>query len=532
MNIREAKQQIKNAMQAYFAKDEFGNYRLPTEHQRPVFLLGAPGIGKTAIMEQIAQELGVGFVSYSMTHHTRQSALGLPFITKKTYGGTEYDVSEYTMSEIIAEVYDTMEETGLREGILFLDEINCVSETLTPAMLQFLQYKVFGRHRVPDGWIVVTAGNPPEYNRTAHDFDLATWDRLKRIDVEPDVGAWRDFAVSSGVHPAVLTYLDIEQDHFYRIETTVDGTSFVTARGWDDLSAMITLYEEQNIAVDDLLIGQYVQNADIAKRFSVYYDLFTKYRADYQIDRILDGTADAEVIERAQEAGFDERVSLMGLITDALYGHIREAVLEERATTFMHERLTALRDALATSADAAAGTNTASTDATSAVNTPEHASASVDRADALPLLRDEASTLQHRLETERKNGLLSDEKYLAYKRTIALLDEAMRTAPSTNNAVPFAVVKDIFALKLDDLDTLIDNASRALDKAFCFIEEAFGDGQEMLLLITDLSVNHYSMSFINTHGCDRYFKHNESLLFHERGSDLIDRINRLDVTEE
>ena len=170
MNIKEAKEQIKNAMTAYFSKDEFGNYRIPIERQRPIFLIGAPGIGKTAIMEQIAQELEVGLVSYSMTHHTRQSALGLPFISRKNYGGTEYDVSEYTMSEIIASVYDMMEETGVTEGILFLDEINCVSETLAPAMLQFLQYKIFGRHRVPDGWIVVTAGNPPEYNKSVRDM--------------------------------------------------------------------------------------------------------------------------------------------------------------------------------------------------------------------------------------------------------------------------------------------------------------------------------------------------------------------------
>lgn len=149
MNIKQAKQQIERSMKAYFAKDEFGEYRLSVNRQRPVFLIGAPGIGKTAIMEQIAQELEVGFVAYSMTHHTRQSALGLPFISHKTYGDEEYDVSEYTMSEIIASVYETMEATGKKEGILFLDEINCVSETLTPAMLQFLQYKVFGRHRVP-----------------------------------------------------------------------------------------------------------------------------------------------------------------------------------------------------------------------------------------------------------------------------------------------------------------------------------------------------------------------------------------------
>ncbi|MCI8631720.1 MAG: AAA family ATPase, partial [Firmicutes bacterium] len=88
MNIKEAKQQIKNAMTAYFTKDELGEYVIPIEKQRPVFLMGPPGIGKTAIMEQVASELGVGLVSYSMTHHTRQSALGLPFITHKKYGDT------------------------------------------------------------------------------------------------------------------------------------------------------------------------------------------------------------------------------------------------------------------------------------------------------------------------------------------------------------------------------------------------------------------------------------------------------------
>ena len=138
---------------------------MPVVRQRPIFLLGPPGIGKTAVMEQIAQEMGIALVSYSMTHHTRQSALGLPYIARKTYGGVSCSVSEYTMSEIIASIYDTMEASGIREGILFLDEINCVSETLAPAMLQFLQYKTFGRHRVPEGWVIVTAGNPPEYNK-------------------------------------------------------------------------------------------------------------------------------------------------------------------------------------------------------------------------------------------------------------------------------------------------------------------------------------------------------------------------------
>ena len=68
------------------------------------------------------------------------------------------------MSEIIAAVYEKIEQSGMKEGILFIDEINCVSETLAPTMLQFLQCKMFGNQSVPEGWIIVAAGNPPEYN--------------------------------------------------------------------------------------------------------------------------------------------------------------------------------------------------------------------------------------------------------------------------------------------------------------------------------------------------------------------------------
>ena len=306
----------------------FPTIEIPIERQRPVFLMGAPGIGKTAIMEQIAQELGVALVSYSMTHHTRQSALGLPFIVRKTYGGVEYDVSEYTMSEIIATVYETMEQSGLKQGILFLDEINCVSETLAPSMLQFLQFKIFGRHRVPDGWIVVTAGNPPEYNKSVREFDVVTLDRLKRIDIEPDFEAWKEYAYKIGIHPSIMTYLEIRKGDFYLVETTVDGKKFVTARGWDDLSQMIRLYEQHGFVVDEKLVIQYLQEEKIAKNFAIYYDLFNKYKADYQVNQILAGRVSEVVKERARSGRFDERISLLGLLLDAVNSEIR-AVMEQ-----------------------------------------------------------------------------------------------------------------------------------------------------------------------------------------------------------
>ena len=78
MNIKQAKEQIKNAMTAYFTKDQFGNYKIPIEKQRPIFLMGPPGIGKTAIMEQIATEL-----HYSWQHVHRLHAKALDALLQR-----------------------------------------------------------------------------------------------------------------------------------------------------------------------------------------------------------------------------------------------------------------------------------------------------------------------------------------------------------------------------------------------------------------------------------------------------------------
>ena len=278
MNIKRAKQEIKDTIEAYLAKDEYGAYAIPSIRQRPMLLIGPPGIGKTQIMEQISQECQIGLVAYTITHHTRQSAIGLPFIEHKNYGGKEYAVTEYTMSEIVASIYDKIEQTGLSEGLLFIDEINCVSETLAPTMLQFLQGKTFGNHKIPQGWIIVAAGNPPEYNKSVREFDIVTMDRIRRMDVEADLGVWMEYAVRVNVHPAIRSYLGIRKENFCRIETTVDGRIFATPRGWEDLSELIWIYEKQGKKVDRELVAEYIQFPKIAKDFANYLELYRKYK--------------------------------------------------------------------------------------------------------------------------------------------------------------------------------------------------------------------------------------------------------------
>ena len=501
MNIKEAKIEISQAITAYFTKNEYDEYIIPIEKQRPVFLMGPPGIGKTAIMEQIAQEMKVGLVSYSMTHHTRQSALGLPFIVKKQYGEEEFSISEYTMSEIIASVYDCIEETGLKEGILFLDEINCVSETLAPAMLQFLQYKTFGRHKVPDGWIVVTAGNPPEFNNSVREFDIVTWDRLKRIDVEADYSVWKEYAYKINVHPAIITYLDIKKGNFYNIESTIDGKTFVTARGWCDLSEMIRLYEKHGFKINENLVRQYLQNNRIAKDFAVYYDLFNKYQSDYQIDSIINGNVSSEIKNRAINARFDERLSLLGLLINA--------VNEETHKTMDFEAN--IKELM--------------------ISLKNIKSQSGKNHDINSLINQEIESKRKSLKEGKKNKTMSVTNQNRLSDLIRTLEEEnqyLLMNPENTIADAFKVLSSRYNKKVNKLKLSVGETKKVLSNSFKFCEEVFDEGQELLIFVTELTMNPSSAQFISRYGCEEYFKHNKELLFYDRQKQIIQELNLLE----
>lgn len=310
MNILEAKNEIKNTVKVYLDKED-GKYAIPVDRQRPVLLIGAPGIGKTAVMSAVAEELGIGFLGYTITHHTRQSAIGLPFISEKVYGGEKYSVTEYTMSEIIASVYDAIEKQGKKSGILFIDEINCVSETLAPAMLELLQHKRFGTHSIPDGWILTAAGNPNEYNKSASQLDMVVLDRVKKINVEPDYAAFKVYAAKNGISPAVTGFLSLNKDYLFKAERTLDGFRFVTPRGWEDLSFALREYEKFGIKVGAEFVGEYVQFPEIAAEFYRFYDVYSRYSGIFDDGKIQSGETESVDLSAAP---FEDRFAVAEII--------------------------------------------------------------------------------------------------------------------------------------------------------------------------------------------------------------------------
>ena len=509
MDIKKATQQIEGSARAYLSKDDNGLYRIPFEMQRPLILMGPPGVGKTAIVAQVADNLGINFVSYSITHHTRQSALGLPYIADATFKGEDYKVSRYTMSEIIASVYDAIESSGVQEGILFLDEINCASETLAPAMLQFLQYKRFGQHVLPEGWIIVSAGNPPEYNKSAREFDSAMMDRMKRIDVEPDVKVWMDYAATHGIHPAILTYLTNKPDNFYSVRARLGGSSMVTARGWEDLSRMIQAYEFEGLDIDLAMISQYLQHPDIAEDFSLYYELFNKYKDDYKIPEILTGTMDSEIVQRAQNAPFGEKIALVNLLTSTLLNEVHEFETRKQAIEHVKDMLTKHKDSLNDSADVAEYMNM--------------------------LAEDEAARFNHL----KGLGSVSQMKLAVSKQVLKLLEDIRQTTlrdrielDTQGEFSNFDICKKHF----NDACLELSEESRALaehiNNVLAFGEEAFGEGQELVVLISQLSCDSAFMKYAALGDIPHFVELSQVLQFSERGLDLLDEIKSFESSLE
>jgi len=520
LNIKQAKQEIKNTFLAYTKKKENGDYKLASIRQRPLLLMGPPGIGKTAIAAQAAQELHTSFVAYTMTHHTRQSAVGLPLIREKTYDGSSYSVTEYTMSEMIGSIYDEMNRTGRQEGILFLDEINCVSETLAPTMLQFLQCKKFGCHALPKGWIVVAAGNPPQYNKSVRDFDLVTLDRVRLIPVSEDYAAWREYAVEHHIHSAVLTYLDLKKDAFYCIERRPDGMAFVTARGWEDLSDALSVYEELDIEITTDFIREYLQHTETALDFKNYYELYQKYRDDYHIEKILAGHYEEEQVKRLKHAPFDEAVSVIFLMLSRLQEGFAYVAFEDAVTRELHKMLKFWKGKLA-------GMHTAE----QAVNCYH------ELLEELRMRISETVSENPSGNTEKEclgRALLLAEEYekrmqrTLHNTTLYHTESSCATAPEE----VFQITQKAFSKQVEKRAALVDQTAAELNYAFDFLEKAFHRSQEMVIFVTELSSRSEAAAFIMEHGCEKFYQYNEDLLFYKKQKAFQQEISELEKLPE
>ncbi len=276
----------------------------------------------------------------------------------------------------------------------------------------------------------------------------------------------------------------------------MDGRQFATARGWEDLSELIRVYEDQGKTADRDVVYQYVQHRTAAKDFANYLELYYKYKKDYSVEDILEGKWDAVTVQKIEAAPLDEHLSIVSLLNGKLSGLFAECFRMDSYVSKLYEYLICYRDSQSTM-----------------------------------MLEDVLRIAEKDLEDQKRAELLTREEEKTMLRVIETLEKfsAELKGELFIGDAAFDEVRDMFNRETDALTSMLTQTSAVLENAFRFLEDAFGESQEMVAFVTELNANYYGTWFIRENGCDLYYRYNKGLLFDERQQEIV---RQMDEVEE
>ena len=236
---------------------------------------------------------------------------------------------------------------------------------------------------------------------------------------------------------------------------------------------------------------------------SNYLELYHKYQNIYHVDEILKGAWRPITVRELRAAPFDEKLSVMGLLLSRLSEASRETRRQDALCESLHTALTEFKDTLA------AG---------------EKPQAILE---ALALRRREA------LKRARDAGQLEKSRQtLAQLEINALEDYRRRLAEDAASEAAMEAVRSWFGQEVEKRAAQAQGAGAELDHAFAFLEETFGQGQELVLFVTELTAGPDTSWFIETFGCDAYFRHNRELLFDDTRRRIREKIEAVQTAEQ
>ena len=278
------------------------------------------------------------------------------------------------------------------------------------------------------------------------------------------------------------------------MEDRPEGKFFVTARGWEDLSEILKGYEALGVPVTEALVGQYLQKAEVAREFSACYALYRKYETDYGIPEILAGGDWADKAELVKNGGFEERFIVVTLLADALGPWFSRYSTDRGRILALHEKLLQLKRSWGEGPEALAG----------------------QMEKSLAVRREAGLVEEDRAEIEQWVA----DRLRAYGLELKK-DHIYREEPG------FEKLRQLFAPEAEAFGTLTAQAGQALSRGFRFAETCFGEGQEMVLLVTDLTRNPQAMEFIQENGSEDFLRHSDVLLYRQQEQTLMEQCREL-----
>ena len=183
---------------------------------QPVFIWGAPGVGKSQVVAQVAGELGLELTDIRTVLLDPVDLRGLPSVRG--------DVAHWCPPSFLP-------TEG--EGILFLDELNAAPPLVQAACYQLVLDRRVGEYVLPDGWIVVAAGNRETDRAVTHRMPSALANRFVHLDFSVDVAAWLQWAESAGIGEEVLAFIRFRPKLLHDFDPKKDVKAFPSPRSWE-----------------------------------------------------------------------------------------------------------------------------------------------------------------------------------------------------------------------------------------------------------------------------------------------------------
>jgi len=307
-------QSVRNISAEQLKQDVIRLYRSKERGGRakPIFIYGAPGIGKTEIVGQAADELGVPVQKLDLQFMNPEDFLGIPsrhdIEPIQVEGGKLLSAGKGFTRSNPPILLPTDNGPDNRGGIIFMDEMNRANKAVLNSIMQFVQKGEIGPYKLPDRWVIVAAGNRPEEAEGVADFDFALADRFTIKNYVPTIEGYASWAdKNEKILPELVTFLTFNQDYFHNLDADKKSLNYPTPRSWTD--GALILHDEimdkgvdswRDISRQDILDIFYDQvGPEAAGKFVAYLDILRKV-SDSDMDNMINNPMSAVMVPEAQ----------------------------------------------------------------------------------------------------------------------------------------------------------------------------------------------------------------------------------------
>jgi len=237
----------------------------------PVFIWGAPGIGKSSIVKQIAKSQNLEFLDLRLSLLDPTDLKGIPFFNAETKEGVWAKPS-------------FLPSKSNSKGILFLDEINTAPPAVQASAYQLILDRKVGEYELPDGWSIVAAGNRENDRGVVYKMPPPLANRFVHFEMEVDFNDWKAWAYSSKIESSIIAYLAYDKSMLFTFDATSNEKSFATPRSWEYVDSIVKSNIEAELMLDSV-------SGAVGREAAVGYLSFKKVMKDLpDLNTILDGS--------------------------------------------------------------------------------------------------------------------------------------------------------------------------------------------------------------------------------------------------